>query len=335
MKISAQYHSISYLLCLASLLVLNSCNSHSAKYNSLEGIIWNTTYHITYNGDADMTDSIYAVLNQIDKSLNVFDSQSIVSLVNERDSMEVDEDFVTVYTMSKKIYDSSRGRFDPTLGPLIDAWGFGKGHKATSDTLRLDSLLQITGLSKTKLSGNKIIKEQKEIRFNFSAIAKGYACDRIGAMLNRNGCDSYLVEIGGEIRCSGKSPSNSLWRISIDKPILSDSILHESQCVVEVTDCGIATSGNYRNFHKMGDTVYGHTISSETGRPTVTDIISATVISQTAMESDALATAMMALGKKEATQLADSLGVGVLLIMTDGTTWQNDKFEALCPHLIK
>lgn len=311
------------------LITLVSCGR---GYRNLEGMVWHTTFHITYESDRDLTDSIYKVLDEVGRSLNFFDDLSLVSKVNANDSTDVDADFIRVYEMSRMVNNETAGAFDPTLGPLIDAWGFGRGHEATSDTLRLDSLLQITGIDKTHLENGRLIKSDKGIRFNFSAIAKGYGCDRIGEMLERNGVTSYLVEIGGEICCKGQGPradSDGKWRVSIDKPIITDSLIHESQCVIAVTDCGIATSGNYRNFHQGDGSRYGHTISSITGRPVQTDVLSATVIAPTAMEADAFATSMMAMGKEKSAALADRFGLATLLILSDGSIWQNSAFEKL------
>lgn len=324
-----KFYSLKYPFILFSLIIILLTSCSDDGYKRMEGIIWNTSYHITYLSKKDLSDSIFFVLQEIDGSLNVFNDSSLVSKVNGLDSVNVNSDFIEVYNSSKKIHLISEGAFDPTLGPLIDAWGFGKGHKATSDTLRLDSLLAITGLDKTTIDNGILYKANPLIRFNFSAIAKGYACDRIGKMLKSNGVNSYLVEIGGEIHCSGESPSHDAWKISIDKPILSDSVLHDSQCVISVKNGGIATSGNYRNFHKSGSATYGHTISPYTGRPIKTDVLSATVVAATAMEADALATTFMAIGSKKSEILAQQEGVAVLLILTNGVIWQNQKFKML------
>lgn len=317
---------LNIILTLSLIMGAGGCRK---DYNRLEGFIWNTTYSVIYDGNKNLTDSVCDVLQNVGHSLNVFDDSSLVCLVNKNDSAIVDQNFIRVYEMSKHIYRESDGAFDPTLGPLIDAWGFGRGHVANSDTLHLDSLISFTGISKTQLKGNVLYKTHPLIRFNFSAIAKGYGCDRIAEMLSEHGAHSYLVEIGGEIRCAGKSPSGGKWRISIDKPILSDSILHDSQCIIEVSQAGIATSGNYRNFHKSGNTIYGHTISSQTGRPVQTDVLSATVVTKTAMEADALATTIMAMGSTKGLELASRLNFAVLMVLADGTTIQNDAFTSL------
>ncbi len=311
---------------LASILLISSCGKKE-EYRCDEGMVWHTSYHITYRSGTDLTDSIVAVFSEVGGSLNVFDPASLASRVNMSDSVGIDDNYARVYEMSRKINRLTGGAFDPTLGPLITAWGFGKGHSATRDTLRIDSLLGITGLTKTHLSGKTLIKGDRRIEFNYSAIAKGFGCDKVGEMLSRNGVKDYLVEIGGEIYCSGKSPSGGKWRISVDRPIVSDSVIHESQCIVELTGKGLATSGNYRNFHRDSSGIYGHTISALTGRPARTDVLSASVIAPTAMEADALATAMMALGSDKAEQLASAQGMAVMLVLSDSTVWTSDAFN--------
>lgn len=308
-----------------SALLTGSCGE---KYRFDEGMVWHTTYHITYKSDKELSDSVLAVLREVGASLNVFDPASLASRVNVADSVAINEDYRTVYEMSRRINKETDGAFDPTLGPLITAWGFGKGHKATSDTLRLDSLLAITGIERTHISGDMIIKGDRRIEFNFSAIAKGYGCDRVAAMLERNGVKDYLVEIGGEIRCAGISPSGGDWKISIDRPVTTDRINHTSQCVVAFSGKGMATSGNYRNFHESGGERYGHTISSRTGRPVRTDVLSATVIAPTAMEADALATSMMALGSEKAMSLASKRCLPAMLILADSTVLVTPQFNA-------
>lgn len=307
--------------CAAALLVapmVSGCGGNS--YRSDEGMVWHTAYHVTYRTDRDMRDSIIAVLDAVGASLNVFDPTSVASRANAADSVMVDADYIRVYEMSRRVNELSGGAFDPTLGPLITAWGFGKGHAATADTLRLDSLLDLTGISKSRIENGMLIKGNPRMEFNYSAIAKGYGCDRVAEMLERNGIADYLVEIGGEIRCAGISPSGGKWRVSVDRPVTSDSISHESQRIVEISGRGMATSGNYRNFHRDASGVYGHTISSRTGRPARTDVLSATVIAPSAMEADALATSMMALGSADASALARRLGYPVLLVLADSTT---------------
>lgn len=316
-----------FLLCAVS-LSLSSCLSDS--FQKQEGMIWNTTFHITYKGNPELKDSVLATLDDVSKSLNVFNKESLISKVNDSDSCLVDSHFRKVYTYSRIINTASDGMFDPTLSPLITVWGFGPGHEVTADTLAIDSILRFVGIEKTRLSGNCLVKDDPRIQFNFSAIAKGYGCDAVAEMLKRNGVYDYLIEIGGEIALSGKSPKGGNWKISVDKPIMTDSTeVHDSAMVIALTDAGVATSGNYRNFHRQGEKTFGHTISPVTGRPVATDVISATVIAGTSMEADAAATACMASGSDKAKSLLGSLGMEGMLILSDSTVWTSPGFEQL------
>ncbi|MDE6297874.1 MAG: FAD:protein FMN transferase, partial [Muribaculaceae bacterium] len=298
-------------------------------YVSEEGMVWNTQFHITFKGPSTLKDSILSVLEEVGHNLSVFDSTSLVSKVNRRNSTVVNRDFIAVYNMSKKINQLTDGMFDPTLSPLITAWGFGPGHKISSDTLKVDSILKFVGLNKTSLNDSVLIKENRKIEFNFSAIAKGYGCDRVAEMFKRNGVTDFLIEIGGEIVASGISPHNSNWNISIDRPVISSSeIIHDSQVIISFTDMGLATSGNYRNYHESGSSRYGHTISPVTGRPIQTDVLSATVLAPSSMEADALSTSFMALGSKKASELTLRLKLPVMLILSD-SVWFSPEFEKL------
>ena len=317
-------------LSVAAAALASTASCQRSDYRHAEGMVWHTAYHVTYESSRDLTDSIISVFNEVGSSLNVFDPNSLASVVNRRDSVEVDRHFREVYDMSVKVNRLTSGAFDPTLGPLITAWGFGKGHKASSDTLRLDSLLALTGVARTRIHDGVLIKSDARMQFNFSAIAKGYGADCVAEMLARNGSANYLVEIGGEIRCGGRNESGGYWRVSVDRPSYSDDASHESQCVVSVTGCGLATSGNYRNFHVEGGSRYGHTISSRTGRPVQTDVISATVIAQTCMEADALSTSMMAMGSEKSKGLAARLRYPTLLVLSDLTTWESPEFREKC-----
>lgn len=320
------------LFFLFSLLLAAACGRESKtpqKFSSSEGLVWNTQYHFTFAGPPSLGDSARVVLADLGHTLSVFDTASLVSQVNRQDSTPINVDFIRVYSMSKRINKMSGGAFDPTLSPLITAWGFGPGHKITPDTAAVDSIMKFVGIRKTRLRNDAIIKDDPRIEFNFSAIAKGYGCDRVAEMMKANGVSDYLIEIGGEIRASGSNPSGEKWRIAIDRPIFEDStVVHDSQVIIAFSNMGLATSGNYRNYHKEGDRIIGHTISGLTGRPVTTSVLSATVLAATAMEADGLATALMAMPDHEAIALAQKLRLPVMLIQTD-TVWTSPEFRKL------
>lgn len=315
------------LFILALLLV--SCGKE-LSWNKSQGMIWNTVWHATYKGPEDAISAAIDTLKAVESSVSAFDDNSLVSVINRNENGPIDVHFKNVYDMSRKINRLSGGLFDPTLSPLIKAWGFGKGHTPTADTARIESILTYVGIDKTRIENDTLYKSSPEISFNFSAIAKGYGCDRIGEVLKEAGVSDWLVEIGGEIAAAGKSPSGEDWKISVDKPIFNnDSVIHDSQTIIAFTDMGMATSGNYRNFRNDGAISYGHTISPVTGRPIQTDIISATVLAPSSMIADALATAFMAMGSEPAIEINARLHLPVMLVLADSTIWASEQFRNL------
>lgn len=300
--------------------------SDKGRYFKTEGWIWNTGYHITYKGSPLLQDSILPVLNEVSHSLSVFEKNSLVSQLNDSIKVKGDHHLLFVYETSKKINENSQGRFDPTVSPLIDAWGFGIGHSPSADTLAIDSLLNFVGIQKTKAYEGFIVKEDVRTRFNFSAIAKGYGCDAVGEMFRRNGVNDYLVEIGGELTLSGLSPSGQEWLIAIDAPKDDINPGEETAIILKLTDAGIATSGNYRNYRLEGTQKLAHTISPLTGRPFLSEILSATVIAPSCMEADAIATACMAGTSSEAKDLLQKTNTCGMLIFQD-SIWMSPGFK--------
>lgn len=290
MKIISQF-TLSILIALMT----TACDSQK-PFRTVQGMVWNTMYHITYASNVSLDDSIQAVMKQVDNSLSVFNDSSLVSLINRTDSIPVDSLFKRVFLESQAINRISSGAFDPTVGPLIELWGFGKNKKVdhTPSQQEIDSVMESVGIDRCAIEEGRIIKKSPSTKFNFSAIAKGYGCDLIGDMMRRNGVKNYMIEIGGEIALSGKSPHGGSWRIMVDAPIQNnDSVVHEQMAIIEVDSCGIATSGNYRNYHVIDGTAMGHSIDPFNGRPAITTILSATVIAPQCLTADALATACM------------------------------------------
>lgn len=310
--------------CMAS-----ACSGKSSDYRYLDGIVWNTSFHIVYCAESDLSDSIMMELNRVEQSVSVFKKGSVTDRVNAGNGVEVDSLFLKVYEESRRINELSEGMFDPTISPIVNAWGFGKGHAPTADTLRIDSLLEMTGIRRTRIENMRLFKDDDRIQFNFSAIAKGYGCDRVGEMLRRNGVENFLVEIGGEIMARGRNSQGDPWTVSIDSPSEDGNLNHTSVRIIDVYNQGLATSGNYRNYHTSGNRRFGHTISPVTGRPIQTDVISATVLAPTAMQADAAATACMALGSKKGIALCDSLDYRVLLILEDNSFVNNILFDGV------
>ena len=292
-----------------SLFLLFSSCSQTKYYFEDRGIIFNTNYTIKYESSDVLTDKIKKELQVFDLSLNVFNPNAIVSKVNRNEDVELDDFFITVFNKSQEVSEKSGGAFDATVSPLINLWGFGfeKYDSISQDVI--DSLRAFTGYKKIRIRDGKVIKDDPRMTLNFSAIAKGYACDVIAALLEREGVRNYLVDIGREQTVKGKNRKGQCWRIGINKPEDDATGMIETiEKVIPVCNKkGMATSGNYRNFYIKDGKKYGHTIDPRTGYPTEQNILSATIIAPDCMTADAYATAFMVLGVEAACRMAESI----------------------------
>lgn len=267
-------------------------------YRTQQGKIFGTLYTVTYEHNADLQPLIVGAMQAVDHSLSPFNKQSIITHINNNnDSACADALFTEVFRTAEEIYSDSHGAFDPTVAPLVNAWGFGfkKGIEVSSNAI--DSLRQLVGFNRISLHGNRVAKADPRIMLNFSAIAKGYGSDRVAHVLDSCGVENYMVEIGGEVVVKGHNRHGNPWGIGITKPVDDSlSVNQDLQTVLRLTDCAIATSGNYRNYYYKDGVKYAHTIDPRTGYPVQHSLLSATVIADNCMRADALATAFMVLG---------------------------------------
>lgn len=296
--------------------------SPAPHWERTAGTAWGTTYHITYESPRDLGDSIAAVVETINQSLSMFSPSSRVSRINAGATDTVDACFAAVYELSRKVSDASGGRFDPTVAPLTDLWGFGRKEprRELPDSAEVAAALARVGIGKTRISDGRIFRQRPDMEFDFSAVAKGFGVGEVAKMLERNGCRNFMVEIGGEIALRGHSPSGRAWRIQVDAPVAGSAPGDSSLTVLELTDCAIATSGNYRNFKEMGGTTVGHTLDPATGYPSQRDVVSATVIAADCGLADALATALMASPADSAAAIIGCFpNTRAILVRADGT----------------
>lgn len=288
------------LLILATIWILARHNQRPA-YHSITGLVFGTIYNITYQYDGDLKPDIEAELKRFDQSLSPFNDSSVISRINRNEELVADSFFVKCFNRSMEISRETKGAFDITIAPLANAWGFGFKKGAFPDSLMIDSLRQIIGYEKVHLEDGKVIKQDPRIMLSCSAVAKGYSVDVVAQLLERKGIKNYMVDIGGEVVVKGKNPKDGLWRIGINKPIDDSlSVRQDLQTVLEITDLGMATSGNYRNYYYKDGKKYAHTIDPRTGYPVQHSILSATVIAEDCMTADALATSFMVMGLEEA-----------------------------------
>lgn len=299
MKTKKSFLWLAFLI-LATIWIL-ARHKQETRYNSINGLVFGTVYKITYQHAEDLKPEIEAELQRFDNSLSPFNDSSVISRINRNEELITDSFFQTCFKRSIEISQATQGAFDITVAPLVNAWGFGFKKGTFPDSLMIDSLLQITGYEKVKLENNRVVKQDPRIMLSCSAVAKGYSVDIIARLLDQKGIKNYMIDIGGEVVVKGQNPSNRLWRIGINKPV-DDSLAvnQELQTILEISDVGMATSGNYRNYYYKDGKKYAHTINPQTGYPVQHSILSSTVIAKDCMTADALATAFMVMGLEKA-----------------------------------
>lgn len=288
------------LLVLGTIWILARHNQVT-PYQTDNGLIFGTVYKVTYQCDQNLKEEIEAELKRFDGSLSPFNDTATITRINRNEDIVPDSFFTNVFHRSMEISKETDGAFDITIAPLANAWGFGFKKGAFPDSLMIDSLLQITGYEKVKLENGKVVKQDPRVMLSCSAVAKGYSVDVIARLLDRKGIKNYMVDIGGEVVVKGKNATGDLWRIGINKPY-DDSLAvkQDIQVVLNLTDLGMATSGNYRNYYYKDGKKYAHTIDPRTGYPVQHSILSSTVIAEDCMTADALATSFMVMELEEA-----------------------------------
>jgi len=268
-------------------------------------------YNIKYLADetTDYQKEIDSLLAAFNQSLSTYIPDSEISRFNNTgtDSIVFNSSFFyPVLSASKLVFDATDKAFDPTVMPLVNAWGFGPNGEpviSDGDEEKIDSMLQFVGFDKLWFDNKKLTKHVANLQLDFSAIAKGYAVDLVGDLLSDNGIDNYMVEIGGELRCMGKNKSGNFWRIGIDNPQYLEKGGEALSAKIQIENRALATSGNYRNYYIKDGKRYAHTISPISGKPVEHSLLSASVFAKNCMLADAYATAFMVIGEKRARKI--------------------------------
>ena len=301
------------------ILMFTACTKQK-QYFEESGSVFHTIYHIKYEGSEILTEKIDAEFQKFNLSLNPFNPNSIISKVNRNEAVEADDWFIEVFNKAKEVSDHSEGIFDITCAPLVNLWGFGFSKMDSVTPQMIDSIKQFVGYQKVRLDGRKVVKDDSRILLNCSAIAKGYASDIIARLLEREGIENYMVEIGGEVTMKGVNQNGKCWRIVINKPEDdSTGVKNDIEEVVQLCKKGgVATSGNYRNYYIKDGKKYAHTIDPRTGYPSEQSILSATIVAEDCITADAYATAFMAMGLEKAREAAKNIpGIEYYVIYSD------------------
>ncbi len=314
------------LLILTISLALFSCTNTNIKseYSTITGFAQGTTYSITYRDTTNYKSEIETLLREFDNSLSLYNDSSLLCRTNRMETDSVDMWFTESYNISVRAHELSDGKFDPTVAPLIAAYGFARKeqrHELTAG--ELEETLKRIGLEKVRIESQRLIKTPENVQLDFNGIAQGYSVDLVSRLIESKGIADYMVEIGGEVFTRGESPSGRKWRIGIDSPKDGNLISGaELANIVELEGRGLATSGNYRKFiDKPSGERITHTINPETGLSVQHNLLSATIIAGSAGLADALATACMVGGYDWSVSfiesLRDSLSIDCFLIYSD------------------
>ena len=311
------------LLLFLSVLILSSCQPpQKHKEVVYSGRAQGTTFQIKFYCGADSNqlksgfDSIFAL---IDHTASTYDSNSIISKVNNNLDPELNEPFTVVFNKSQEVSKATDGYFDITVGPLVTAWGFWRKKGMELNQQKIDSLKALVGYEKVSIVSNKLIKTLREITIDFNAIAQGYTNDVVANYLISKGCRDFLIEIGGEVRAMG-SKRGKKWIVGIEKPAANEYSQQTIQEKVELTDRSMATSGNYRKYLIKDGIKYSHTIDPKTGYPVHHSLLSVSVLADDCITADAYATAFAVMGIEKAKQfLARHPEMDAYFIVADST----------------
>ena len=334
-----------YLVFILTMVMVACQPSVNEKVYLIEGEAQGSTYHIKYIAERDenLKPAIDSILEVIDLSMSTYRPDSAISKINQGDTtVVVDEHFRKVFEASQQIWQESEGLFDPTVGVLVNAWGFGKQKISEADLptdKKIDSLRKYVGFDKVVLTEKNLIKKRyTEILFDFNAIAQGYTSDVVANYLSARGIKNYIVEIAGEMYLKGRNTvEDKSWTIGVENPLkpLDDRDL---VATIQFTNQGLATSGNYRKvWTDSNGRKYVHSINPITGRATQSDVLSATVVAPSTMLADGYATMFMVMGlAKSKAFLEKHPDLAVLLVYSDDkhqeATYKTKSFEKLIIH---
>ena len=273
---------------------------------------------VTADPDAGLAADIEATLDGVEALMSTYREDSIVSRFNnsrDTDWFSVPKPLCEVVAEAIDISVQSDGAFDITLSPLVDLWGFGPGGGNRQPPSRdsIDALLDATGYDKleTDCSRPALSKASALLRIDLSAIGKGRGVDDVAELLDARGITDYLVEIGGEVRARGRKPGGASWRIAVEAPLREERRIVTS---FALDDSAVATSGDYRNYFESGGRYYSHLLDPRTGAPVEHETAAVTVVADTATRADALATALLIMGKADGYALAERENIAALFV---------------------
>ena len=330
-------------LCALLFLAVGAIGGCSEKPEQLvfSGMTMGTSYQVKIitNDDVpteNLGEQIENRLSSLNQTFSTYIETSELMQFNQAKTGQpqaISEDMQVVMSIAREVYGLTDGAFDPTVAPLVNLWGFGpnESNNVIPQSEQIQQALSVIGLNHLVLNkAAKKAQREQDIKLDFSAIAKGYAVDAVADLLESSGIQHYLVEVGGELRAGGYKPNGDLWRIAIERASL---VQGDVQQVIALQDVAVATSGDYRNYFEKNGKRYSHTIDPRIGYPVDHELASVTVIEETAVKADALATAMMVMGPEDSLMLAEKYNIPVYILVKEADGFKVQYSKAFAQYL--
>jgi len=292
-------------LFIVLLIFIYACgNQTQVEPVRLAGEAQGTYYSIIYYDSLqrNFQPQIDSLLTAFDQSVSLWVPGSVLSRVNRNEEVVPDKYFIDNFNLSMQVAKETDGAFDPTVGSLVRAWGFGFDASRKVDSRIVDSILQFTGYHRVRIDSGKLVKNDERTTIDFNAIAQGYSVDLVGTFLEARGIENYLVDIGGEVKARGVKPDGSFWKIGIEKPARQKNDERELKEIIVLKNKSVATSGSYRKFYEKDGVRYSHTIDPKTGYPVQHSLLSVSVVADNTALADAYATSFMVMGLERSKQ---------------------------------
>lgn len=294
-----------FVLCVA---IIASCSRQPQKI-VLQGLAQGSYYAVTYFDEQgrNFQHEIDSIFHAVDMSVNLWVDSSIISKVNRNEEVTLDSIFINNFNIAQEAAQLSDGYFDPTISPIVAAWGFSYKTGDSITPQLIDSLKQLVDYRKIRIENEKIIKENPSIQLDFNAIAQGYTSDLIAHFLESRGIENYLVDTGGEIMARGEKPDGKPWIVGIEKPAENWDSEQVVQTRIALRDKGLVTSGSTRKYVERNGKRYSHCIDPKTGYPVEHQLLSVTVLADNSVWADALASICMVMGMEKSLPLIENL----------------------------
>ena len=297
-----------WIILFIGLVILASCGKQPKKM-ALQGLAQGSYYAVTYYDEQERNfqHEIDSIFHAVDMSVNLWVDSSVISKVNRNEEVVLDQIFIDNFNIAQEAAKLSDGYFDPTVSPIVAAWGFSYKVGDSITPQLIDSLKQWVDYRKVRIENGKVIKENPNMTLDFNAIAQGYTSDLIAAFLESRGIKSYLVDTGGEIMAKGEKTNGKPWIVGIEKPAENKESEQVVQTRIALRDKGLVTSGSTRKYVERNGKRYSHSINPKTGYPVEHNVLSVTVLAENSVWADALASICMVMGLEQSLPLIESL----------------------------